>query len=81
MQREPQSPSEAAALRRANNPRFIPRNHLVEAALAAAEQGDLRAMHELLSVLATPYDDVRTAPEFRQPGPESGGGYQTFCGT
>ena len=79
--RQPQSSEEADELRRAHNPAFIPRNHLVEAALAAAEQGDLTLMERLLEVLATPYDHGRNAAEYRQPAPASAAGYQTFCGT
>ena len=79
--RQPQPLSESERLRRAHNPAFIPRNHLVEAALAAAEQDDLTVMERLLSVLALPYDHARQAPEYRLPSPESATCYQTFCGT
>ena len=79
--RQPQSPVQSDELRRAHNPAFIPRNHLVEAALAAAEQNDLSVMQRLLEVLATPYDHTRHAPDYRQPAPESDTSYQTFCGT
>ena len=79
--RQPQTPAESDALRRAHTPAFIPRNHLVEAALDAAEKGDLAPTHHLLDVLATPYDHTRNAPEFRQPAPQSETLYQTFCGT
>ena len=79
--RQPQPRAESDALRRAHNPAFIPRNHHVEAALAAAAQGDLGVMERLLAVLARPYDHTRSAPDYRQPAPEGGGCYQTFCGT
>lgn len=79
--RQPQSASEGETLRRENNPAFIPRNHRVEAALAAAEQGDLGALRRLLEVLARPYDHEREAPEYREPAPEGSGCYRTFCGT
>ena len=79
--RQSQSPAESAELRRAHNPVFIPRNHQVEAALAAAEQGDLGVMERLLDVLAAPYDHARHAPEFRSPAPAGGVPYRTFCGT
>ncbi len=79
--RQPQSSAESDALRRAHTPAFIPRNHLVEAALAAAEGGDLSAMERLLDVLGKPYEHAREAPEYRQPAPEGGAGYRTFCGT
>ncbi|HYD84487.1 MAG TPA: protein adenylyltransferase SelO family protein, partial [Opitutus sp.] len=81
LQRQPQSPAESDALRRAHNPAFIPRNHLVEAALGAAEHNDPSVMKRLLDVLATPYDHSRQAPEHRSPAPASDRCYQTFCGT
>ena len=62
--RQSQSPTESAHLRRAHNPAFIPRNHLVEAALAAGQQGDLALMERLLDVLTTPYDHSKHASEF-----------------
>lgn len=79
--RQPQSLEESAQLRRAHNPAFIPRNHLVEAALAAAQQGDLGPLERLLEILAAPYDPTRAAPEYCSPDPSGGGNYKTFCGT
>jgi uncharacterized protein YdiU (UPF0061 family) len=79
--RQPQSLAESDDLRRRNNPAFIPRNHLVEAALAAAEQNDLGVMNQLLNVLAKPYDHTQSAPDYRQPAPEGGADYRTYCGT
>ena len=79
--RQPQSLAESDALRRAHTPAFIPRNHLVEAALAAAGNGDLTVMHRLLDVLTSPYDHTRVAAEFRAPAPPGSGEYRTYCGT
>ena len=79
--RQPQSLEQVDEMRRAHNPAFVPRNHLVEAALAAAGQNDLSTLEQLLDVLARPYDHARQAPEYRMPAPESGVCYQTFCGT
>ena len=79
--RQPHSPAQSDELRRTSNPAFIPRNHLVESALAAAEQNDLSVMQNLLEVLATPFDHTRPASGYRQPAPESYADYQTFCGT
>ncbi len=79
--RQPQSLEEAAELRRARNPAFIPRNHLVEAALAASQQGDSGPLERLLEILAAPYDHARAVPEYRSPDPTGGAGYRTFCGT
>ena len=79
--RQPQSLTDFDKLRHAHNPAFIPRNHLVEAALAAAEQNNLTVMQRLLDVIASPYDHTRHAPEYRSPAPVSEAAYQTFCGT
>jgi uncharacterized protein YdiU (UPF0061 family) len=79
--RQPQSPAEAESLMRRHNPAFIPRNHLVEKALAAATGADdYSVMARLLDVLATPYDHERDLPAFTTPG-SAGQPYRTFCGT
>jgi uncharacterized protein YdiU (UPF0061 family) len=78
--RQPQSAIEADRLMRRHNPAFIPRNHKVEEALAAASQGNVSGMVQLLAVLAAPYDHDRDLPEFSEPGP-SQGSYRTYCGT
>jgi uncharacterized protein YdiU (UPF0061 family) len=39
------------------NPLYVPRNHLVEEALAAATDGDLAPLDALLEVLAAPFDE------------------------
>jgi uncharacterized protein YdiU (UPF0061 family) len=70
----------ADTMRRAN-PAFIPRNHHVEAALAAAEQGDLSLFERLHAVLATPYDDQPAHADLAEPPGEDQWSYRTFCGT
>jgi uncharacterized protein YdiU (UPF0061 family) len=79
--RQPHPPAESARLRMASNPAVIPRNHLVEAALAAAEEDDLGPFERLLTVLAKPFDYAAPPPEFRSPPPAGGACYRTFCGT
>jgi len=63
------------------NPAVIPRNHLVEQALAEAESCNLNPMHELLSVLKHPYDYSNQNETFQTPPNPSDRVYQTFCGT
>jgi uncharacterized protein YdiU (UPF0061 family) len=64
------------------NPAFIPRNHLVEAAInSATKDGNFAPMEELLSVLQHPYlDQPQYAAYTRQPKPEERV-CKTFCGT
>jgi uncharacterized protein YdiU (UPF0061 family) len=61
------------------NPVYVPRNHVVEAALAAATDGDLGPVHELVEVLRSPYDERPGLERFSTPGPA--GAYVTYCGT
>jgi uncharacterized protein YdiU (UPF0061 family) len=71
----------ARALMQQANPAYIPRNHLVEAALqAATENGDLQPFHALLDVLAQPYVERDGLARYTEanPAPDD---YQTFCGT
>jgi uncharacterized protein YdiU (UPF0061 family) len=63
------------------NPVYIPRNHLVEEALAAATAGDLGPFRRLLDALAQPFDERRGLERYAAPAPESFGAYCTFCGT
>jgi uncharacterized protein YdiU (UPF0061 family) len=63
------------------NPVYIPRNHLVEAALAAATGGDLAPLEQLLDAVATPYDERPGLERYAAPAPQDFGAYRTFCGT
>jgi uncharacterized protein YdiU (UPF0061 family) len=70
----------AAAMRRVN-PAFIPRNHRVEAALAAAERGDLAPFERLVAVLARPFEDQPEAADLAAPPRPEEEIEATFCGT
>jgi uncharacterized protein YdiU (UPF0061 family) len=63
------------------NPLIIPRNHKVEEALAAANDGNLEVMNKLLTVLEKPYENQSDIADFQSPAPLSNKNYQTFCGT
>jgi uncharacterized protein YdiU (UPF0061 family) len=67
---------------RAVNPAFIPRNHLVEEALAAAvNNDDLSVFEKLLTVLSRPYDDQPAHKLYAEPPRPDQVVHQTFCGT
>ena len=63
------------------NPRYIARNHLVEAALAAAVHGDAGPVEELVGVLTAPFEDQPGRDAYAAAAPADFGPYQTFCGT
>jgi serine/tyrosine/threonine adenylyltransferase len=63
------------------NPAYIPRNHLVEEALAAATAGDLNPLEPLLTAVTSPYDERPGLERYAAPAPEDFGAYRTFCGT
>jgi uncharacterized protein YdiU (UPF0061 family) len=77
------TPAQRAQAMRAVNPVYIPRNHRVEEALAAAvELGDYAPFENLLTVLQRPFDEQAELVAYAEPPPASqSAGYQTFCGT
>ena len=79
---EPGSPaSRAAAMRRAS-PAFVPRNHLVEAAIAAAvERQDFGPFEALLDVVTHPFDERSGLARFATPPLPEERVARTFCGT
>jgi serine/tyrosine/threonine adenylyltransferase len=64
-----------------SNPVYIPRNHLVEAALAAATAGDLNPLQQLLTAISAPYDERPSLVRYAAAAPDDFGNYRTFCGT
>jgi serine/tyrosine/threonine adenylyltransferase len=63
------------------NPVYIPRNHLVEEALAAATDGDLDPLRRLLDAVSTPFEERPGLERYAAPAPQDFGVYRTFCGT
>jgi uncharacterized protein YdiU (UPF0061 family) len=64
------------------NPVFIPRNHLVEAAIVAAvENRDFGPFERLLAVVTRPFDDDPSLAAYTQPPREEERVLRTFCGT
>lgn len=69
-------------LMRANNPAVIPRNHKVEEALSAAQEGDFAPLVTLTEVLKEAYRERNAIAEFQTPPSlEQNLSYRTFCGT
>jgi uncharacterized protein YdiU (UPF0061 family) len=77
--RQPQSRETCTELMRRSNPAFIPRNHKVEEALAAAQDGRMQPFQDLLAVVTQPWDHDKHLPDYSKPGTPAG--YRTFCGT
>jgi uncharacterized protein YdiU (UPF0061 family) len=64
------------------NPVYVPRNHLVEEALAAATGGDLRPLERLVDAVTSPFEERPGLERYAAPAPEAfGATYRTFCGT
>lgn len=81
LSRQQESKDSAHQLMRNSNPAVIPRNHRVEEALAAAEQGDLGVMERLLNVLSSPFAHSPEQEDYTTLPAQSDRPYQTFCGT
>ena len=52
---------------RSVNPAVIPRNHKVEEALQAGEEGNFKPFHDLLNAVEKPYDGWRPPPTLPSP--------------
>ncbi len=75
------SPAERARAMRAVNPLFIPRNHRVEQAIAAAIDGDFGPFETLRAVLAEPFDEHPEHADHALPPRPDERVLETFCGT
>ncbi|MBD2867500.1 protein adenylyltransferase SelO [Paenibacillus arenilitoris] len=78
---QPETETASRAMMQASNPAVIPRNHRVEEALEAAQNGDLGVMERLLAALADPFAHSPEQAEYAKPSEPSGRPYRTFCGT
>ncbi len=80
--REPQDAASRRAAIQSINPVYIPRNHRVEAVLAAAiERDDYGPFEEFLTVLARPFEERAEFADYAEPAPADQCVYRTFCGT
>ena len=82
LEEEPVSGQARAAMMRRSNPAFIPRNHVVEAALdAAVNRQDFQPFEELLDVVSRPYEDRPDLERYTTPARPEECVSATFCGT
>lgn len=81
LSRQGESKASAVQLMKDSNPAVIPRNHRVEEALEAAQQGDLSVMERLLEALSNPYAHTVEQLEYAKLPAQCDRSYQTFCGT
>jgi uncharacterized protein YdiU (UPF0061 family) len=82
LEHEPADGQARAAAMRRTNPAFIPRNHLVEAALDAANlRQDFQPFEDLLAVISRPYDERPELERYSTPARPEERVLQTFCGT
>ena len=79
---EPTTPAARRDSMSAANPAFIPRNHMVQAALAAAiEHQDFAPFAALLDVLSRPCEDQPGRERYAAPPAPEERVLRTFCGT
>jgi len=81
LESEGRAPEDVTEAMNAVNPLYIPRNHVVEAALEASETGDYGPARKLLGVLKDPFVERPGLEEYTVPAPAGSGPYTTFCGT
>ena len=82
LEKEPFPGQARAAVMRTASPAFIPRNHVVEAALnAAVERENFQPFEDLLDVVSRPYEDRPDLERYIAPAHPEERVTQTFCGT
>jgi len=81
--RQQEALAQSITLMDKTNPAVIPRNHLVEEALSAAEDHQsLQPLEQLLSAIGSPYSSTEEHSKYAQaPEPQFDSHYKTFCGT
>ena len=68
-------------LMKKTNPQIIPRNHIVEKTLKAADEGDFKGLQRFVDVLKKPYKNTLNNSEYKKTPRNDERVYQTFCGT
>ena len=82
LKRQNQSKEQSIELMKNSNPALIPRNHIVEEALSAAdEKNDYSVMESLLNALSKPFAHTADNDVYAELPPASFCKYKTFCGT
>jgi uncharacterized protein YdiU (UPF0061 family) len=66
---------------RAANPARIPRNHRIEAVIAAAVEGDYDPFHTLMAALADPFAEDASLTTYEAAPMDGEHVTRTFCGT
>jgi uncharacterized protein YdiU (UPF0061 family) len=66
---------------RSSNPVYIPRNHRIEEAIQAGNDGDYAPFHRLVEVLARPFEEQPEHASLEQAPEPHEVVKQTFCGT
>ena len=79
--REATPPQDRLAAMNRANPLYVPRNHKVEEALAAANTGDMAPFERLLEAIRQPFTERPGLEDYTRPAPTGFGPYVTFCGT
>ncbi|WP_348630143.1 protein adenylyltransferase SelO family protein [Mesorhizobium sp. M7A.F.Ca.US.001.04.2.1] len=69
------------AVMHAVNPKFIPRNHRIEAMIQAALGGDFTPFEEILRVISRPFDEQPDMERYADPPRPDERVLKTFCGT
>ena len=79
---EARSPEKCATEMRQENPEVIPRNHLVEAAIRAAEdEGNFDLFNNLVDEVVRPFETREAGSYYIRPPSPDEVVHNTYCGT
>ena len=76
---ENSDPAERAVRMNRVNPKFVLRNHLAQAAIERAQQGDFTEVQRLQSVLERPFDEQPEHPTYAEPPPAGAEPIEVSC--
>lgn len=79
LRQESQSEQQRQTNMRLVNPKYILRNYLAQQAIQDAEQGDFDELHQLLRVLAKPFDEQIESQHYASPPPDWGRNMEISC--
>lgn len=79
LQNESRSDEARESAMRAVNPKYVLRNYLAQQVIQEAQNGDYAPMHELIKVLARPFDEQPEHEQYAAPPPDWGKHMNISC--
>lgn len=70
LQKEGMDQGERISMQNSSNPKYIPRQHLLQLSIEEAERGDFGELNRLMKVVSNPFEDLPGMDKYCQPPPK-----------